>query len=296
MKINLSFLIVTILMAFMFNFSFSQEKTNQTTRHLMSLKHYKKKYKEDFEAQKDSLKYIYRNGDTLVLLENYIKPKGISVPYEYKDSTFLNLYKKIAFNSKHDSLIKKTHMKYWKNDVKIYFSNSVSKKVKKELINFAKEISEGIDSLNIYSVKEIEDSNYIIYFFGDYEYKSNMKNYKNSDYFISWKDYKIFDGAIKLDSNKFFNDKLRIYELKKMLLGSLGHFKFSSELDCDSYFSDCFSENKTFSLLDKELLSYHYSYGICKGTDLETFEEQHKQAKETLKKHNHKMSFFHPYE
>jgi hypothetical protein len=34
---------------------------------------------------------------------------------------------------------------------------------------------------------------------------------------------------------------------------------------------------------DLEILKYHYSYGICKGTDLIVFEKNHKDAKETLK-------------
>jgi hypothetical protein len=35
---------------------------------------------------------------------------------------------------------------------------------------------------------------------------------------------------------------------------------------------------------DLEILKYHYSYGICKGTNLETFEKNHSDAKQHLRK------------
>jgi hypothetical protein len=42
-----------------------------------------------------------------------------------------------------------------------------------------------------------------------------------------------------------------------------------------------------------EIIKYHYSYGICKGTNLETFENQHKKAKALLKETGHKLYFLH---
>jgi hypothetical protein len=47
-----------------------------------------------------------------------------------------------------------------------------------------------------------------------------------------------------------------------------------------------------FGKKDLEILKYHYSYGICKGTDLIVFEKNHKDAKETLKG-NSKIEFIH---
>jgi hypothetical protein len=44
--------------------------------------------------------------------------------------------------------------------------------------------------------------------------------------------------------------------------------------------------------LDFEIIKYHYSYGICKFTDLETFEENHTHAKEAIK-NGGKMFFTH---
>lgn len=285
-----------ILIIFFSLNSFSQQKKNESVPHkniYIPLKIYKKEFKKPLTKQ-DSLNFKFSDSDTLVLVKNYIRPKGVSVPYEYKDSTFLHYYKKIAFNHKNDSLSKKTTMKYWKDDIKIFFSKSVSRKTKKEFMDFAESIDKKIDSLTVFEVKRVEDSNYIIYYFNDFEYESRMVNYKNSDYYMYWNGKnQIYRNTIKLDSKLFFNEKLRLYELKKFFLKSLGHFNFISDFDCSSYFSNCYSKEKTLNLLDIELLKYHYSYGICKGTDLETFEEQHKIAKETLKKHNHKINFFH---
>jgi hypothetical protein len=43
---------------------------------------------------------------------------------------------------------------------------------------------------------------------------------------------------------------------------------------------------------DLEILKYHYSYGICKGTDLIVLKKNHKNAKETLKG-EFKIEFIH---
>lgn len=283
-----------LLIAFSIN-SYSQHKGDVLRHVYISLKQYKKKYKKPL-TKNDSLNFIYRDNDTLVQVKNYIKPKGTSVPYEYKDSTFLYYYKKVAFNHKNDSVSKKTSMKYWKNDIRIFFSKSISKNTKKELMSFAKNISSQIDSLKISEVKKVEKSNYIVYYFGDYDYESRMANNKNTDFYIYWRQNKIYRGAIKIDTKVFFNEKLIIYKIKELFFKTLGYFKFIDDFNCESYFSNCYSPHKKMSELDLELLKYHYSYGICKGTDLETFEEQHKKAKELLSKNkNNRMRFFHEY-
>lgn len=50
----------------------------------------------------DSLGFDIKDGDTLVYVNRIPKTqdKGVKVPYEYKDSTFLELYKNIVFNKK----------------------------------------------------------------------------------------------------------------------------------------------------------------------------------------------------
>ncbi|MFD0988790.1 hypothetical protein ACFQ1R_01660 [Mariniflexile jejuense] len=286
MKINTLF---CLIFNFIFSLSFSQNLEKKVEqRHFISLKYYKLKYKEPL-TKEDSLNFQYRNNDTLVLIKNYLEPKGVRVPYEFKDSTFLHYYKKVAFNHKNNLYSTKTSMKYWKKDIRIFFSKSIKKSTKKDFIPFVKNISDQVDSLNIFIVKKAKDANYFIYNDGDYEYEENLKNNKNTNYYIYWKQNKIYKGAIKLYPDDIsLEDKMKDYFIQ-----SLGFFKLSNEFDCNSYFSNCASEKKTLTNLDLEIIKYHYSYGICKGTNLETFENQHKKAKELLKETGHKLNFLH---
>ncbi len=286
--------LLPILLVFLFSInSHSQKHTTKKT--YMKIGEYKKIHKTPL-IRKDTLNFRYHKNDTMVLIENHIRPKGINVSYEYKDSTFLHYYKKVAFNHKSDSVNKNTKMKYWKDGIKIFFSSSVSKQTKKDLMSFAKSVASHIDSLSVSEVRKVENSNYIIYFSGDYEYESRLANRKTSDYLYWNKKNQIYKASKKLDPDRYFNEKLRLYEMKKYFITSLGYFKKIDDFSCESYFSNCYSKSKKITVLDIELLKYHYSYGICKGTDLETFEGLHKRSKETLKKHNIKVNFFHPYE
>ncbi len=268
--------------------------TDTIVKTFVPIKTYKQKFTEHL-TKKDSINFKFKDNDTLVLVDQFL-PKGIYVPYEYKDSLFLNYYKKIAFNHKKGEFSYDTRMRYWKNGIKIFFSKDISKNIRKELMSFASEISKNIDSLNISRVNKLEKSNYVIYYKGSYEYESRMINNKNSDYHIRWakNNSQIFKGAIRLNTEHFYNDNLKLIKLKELFLKSLGHFIFIDEFECENYFADCNSEKKKFSNLDFEILKHHYSYGICKGTDLATFEEQHEKAKEILKKYNRKMNFIHP--
>jgi hypothetical protein len=285
-----------IIIFFLSTSSYAQKTHTTHKKHVyLTLNSYNQKYNTSFN-EIDTKLIILRAKDTLVLDENYVAPNGIKVPYEYQDSTFLQYYKKVAFNHLKDSISKKTKMRYWKDDIKVFFSKSVSNKTRKKLMSFTKTLAKDIDSLNIYETKKVEQSNFIIYYFGDYEYESSMVNNKSSDYSMYWNGKsQIYKNAIKLDSKAFFNEELRLYELKRLFLQSLGYFKFINDFDCESYFSNCFSVNKHLTELDLALLKYHYSYGICKGIDLETFEEQHRNGKESLKK-GHIMNILHPKE
>jgi hypothetical protein len=228
----------------------------------------------------DSLEYIVRNGDTLIQYAFKDDPNRIRVPFDYRDSTFLNYYIPIAFRLHKDTKdsLKESH-KYWRNDIKIFFGKHISKNLKKEFLSFAKKLDNTIDSLKIYPVKSLEASNYVIYTSEDYEYEPQMTNNKNSGYYVYWKkSNKIYKGAIKLNDEKQFNDRLKLYELKRHFVQSLGYFRYDDRLDCKHFFSNCYSPEKQLTALDLEILKYHYSYGICKGITLESFQEFHRQA------------------
>lgn len=290
-----------LLLAIIFFFSILTHQAQHKAKHKLnrsgvvyiSIKQYKRIYNKVL-TKSDSLNFKFRNNDTLVKVQNYKVPKGISVPYEYKDSSFLSLYKKVAFNHKNDSIDKKTTMKYWKKPIKIYFSKSINKKTKKEFLKFTQQISEKVDSLNISVVKKVEESNYIIYYNNDFEYESRMENYKYTDYYLHWnKKNQLYRCSLKINIDNNFNEKQRLYKLKDFFLRSLGRFKFTNDFNCESFFSDCYSDQKKLSAFDFELLKYHYSYGICKGTTLEIFENQHNNSKKTYKKTGHRIRFIH---
>ncbi|WP_431134449.1 hypothetical protein [Psychroserpens mesophilus] len=288
MKSIISFLIIVLLSLS----GFSQKK--QKSKHLryFPLETFKKNYNHTL-TKKDSLNFMIRDKDTLVLITENMKSIGTFVDYAYKDSIFLKHYKKVAFNHKNDSLDPTTTMKYWKNDIKLFFAKSVSRKEKKAILKFVKIISNNVDSLNIYEAKNHADSNYQIYYSTDYNYDSNLKNLKGADYWIYWNgDNQIYKGVVKINTEKYFSESLRIAKIKTLLFRSLGHFELSDEFDCRSYFSNCFSENKQITDFDYELLRYHYCYGICKGTSLNTFEIQHEDIKKILNEDHHAIYRF----
>lgn len=269
--------------------SFSQSDTRKVNSLYVPYKYFKEYY-----MKKDSLGFRLLEKDTLVLVRKFIKPKGIGVPYEAKDSTFLEIYKSVAFQPIKKKNSNTSPMKYWKREIKIYFTSNISKKVKKELFNFSKIMDRAIDSLNITKVKNIENANYIVYTDNDFEYEENLKNVSTAGYYINWnKKNQITKGHIKLNTSNLFSDLLQFQKIKEQFILSLGWFKLNKNLDCTSYFSDCFSDKKKLNKLDFEILKYHYSYGICKGTTMSVFEEQHKLAKKALEKPHSQYIIYH---
>lgn len=285
--------ITLFIFSFCFSLSLFAQNNPELKNYFIPLNQYHKRFQKPL-TKKDSLNFIYREADTLVLINGDFKTKGTSVPYEYKDDNFLDIYSKVAFNNNVDSLKNKTTMKYWKEDLSIFFSKSVNKKTKKEFIKFSKEVLKHIDSISFKVVKKVEDSNFIIYYSGDFEYESRMRDYKNSDYYISWNGKnQLYRQSIRLNADHYFNVELRLRKLKEFFIKSLGQFKFDNSLDCENFFSGCYQENIELTKLDIEILKYHYSYGICKGTNYKIFIEQHKKAKEILKKKNSRIIFQH---
>lgn len=282
-----------------FTFSLNSQKIERKTRKRVYLKisDYKKKYpNKPIEFVKGNYQ-IFEN-DTLILIDNEEFSNRISVPYEVKDSTFLEIYKDVVYMKYIKPQAKfKTKMKLWKDEIKIFFPKKTDKKIKKSLIKFSKTLSKEVDSLKISVVKNIEDSNYIIYqlddknnfkyepkikdsIIGYYTYWNNKGELNNCRLQIDLRKYKSLDKAIELAKNYFFR--------------SLGYFSSTRLLDKEALLSYKYASNKKITEIDLEILKYHYSYGICKFTDLKTFEENHKRAKATLKK-GHKAMFSHHY-
>jgi len=257
-----------------------KQHTFKIERSYMNIKTFRKIQKRAL-TKTDSLNFMYKDNDTLVLLTQKDEGKLVSVPFEYKDKNFLKIYKSVAFKKSNDK--KKSYQRYWKEPLRIYLSESISKKRKTNFINFANKITKGIDSLQVRFVKNLNDANFVIYQKGDFEYEKYLKNL-NNDYYIWWDQNKINKGFIKIDPEINFNDNLYGEVLNKLFIKTLGRFEFTNLIDCSNYFSNCDTSSKKFSKLDYELLKYHYSYGICKGLDEESFDGFHARANEHKKK------------
>ncbi|QXP59085.1 hypothetical protein [Olleya sp. HaHaR_3_96] len=283
------------------NCSYAQKKVTHTiTKSYIPLKEYQKRNKEPLSKQ-DSLNLIEKDGILLILMKENIafNKKGTSVPYTYKDDSFLAKYTKISFFHKNNIYNDSTTSKYWKKPIKLFFGKNIPNKTKKSFLHFAKNIVNQVDSLQLYVVKKVEDSNYIIYYSSNYEYESRMSNNTYSDSYIHWKNTgsQIYKGAIRIRDDKLFNETLRLHKMKTLFVQTLGYFTFDNQLDCENFFSGCHQDPVNLTKFDIEIIKYHYDYGICKGTDLSTFIEQHKDAKKLLQKNpNNKMTFFHTFE
>lgn len=255
-------------------------KNSKDKRVFITIDEYVNIFKKEPDLS-DPANYFIVHGDTLVGVENLnIKV----VPFEYKDPDFLKTYKKIAFNDISKSKDGKTRLKYWKNGIKIYFSESVPISTRKTIKRFADEISKGIDSLHISFKTNINEANYVIYLNGDFEYNSSLEN-SDADYYLYWNGKnQITKGYIKINPVVFFNETLMTEKMKELFIQSLGHFKKTDKLNCSSFYSICTEGGKKFSVLDREILKYHYSYGICKGIDEETFDNLHENANNIRKR------------
>lgn len=282
--------ILIVVLAFCFHSSMSQELISMK-RSYISLKSYKKLYKTTL-TKNDSLNFLYKDGDTLVLLDEGKKRRGSRVAFEPKDSTFLESYKKIAFRQT-KGVNKDETMKYWKEELKIFFSETASDSLKNDFKKFVKRIDRQVDSLSISFVNEIEDSNYVIYFFGDKEYEPGLKNIRDSNLYLYWNGRnQIYKARVKLKVNPLTNDTSKLPLLKHFFINTLGYFGVSNQFGCNSIYSNCITPKDKLSKRDLEILRYHYSYAICKGTTLKEFERIHKKGNELLDK-NQKYYILH---
>ena len=256
----------------------AQNQPRKVTKQYIRIKNYRTIYSMK-TVNLDSVEHKFYQGDTLILYNPKPDPNKVLVPFDFRDSTFLDYYVPIAFRASGEKDSLNNSMKYWHEDIKVYFSTNIHKKVQKEFSQFTQFISTNVDSLDIRVVKKLEESNFIVYTSDDYNYESKLADNSNSDYYIYWNaQNQIHKGAIKLHSEDAFNNNLKIAQLKVLFLQTLGHFKLDKRLNCKHYFSNCYDPNKEFTQLDLELLQYHYSYGICKGITLKSFRSFHSES------------------
>jgi len=247
-----------------------------------------KMYVEKIGKITDTTEFIYRDKDTLVLIPNgydlYNGKKSVRVEYEPKNSTFLNIYKNVVYNTGR-SRSDEERMRYWKDDIKIYFDKSVPVSHTKELMQFADRISSDVDSLNISRNFIPEKANFLVYYLDQEhttDYEPRIGNTKGG-YYISWNGkQQIYDGKLKINTELLRSENIQLEHLKYHFFKSLGHFKSSRQLNCESYLSAC-NTNRVITPIDIEILKYHYSYGVCKGTDLKSFTDLTDSMNEKLK-------------
>ncbi len=284
----------------LFNFSNKKHKNpkNYSTS-FTSLKHFELKYKR-LPTSEDIKILNIRNNDTLIQIPN--DDNYVSVKYEIKDSTFLEVYKGIVYQKyqKNKSENKKAYMRYWKKHIKVYFSSDFDKKIKKDLKILFKNLTEKVDSLTIKTVNNIEKSNYIIYDLKDntsYDYDIRISKNEDVGYYLNWnRKSQIIRGTLQLNYQKVTDESVIADRVKLYFIKSLGHFKNTKLLDCSSIFSTCYKGTLSeLSQTDLEILKYHYSYGICMGVSLTAFEKLHKKVQSNLKKKpNSTPHFLHP--
>lgn len=239
-------------------------------------------------TKKDSLSFLIRGNDTLVEVpedfEGFSSRNGVEVEYEPKDSAFLEIYKNVAFGNQRENFDPSKTMKLWKDDIKILFDSTVPPEQRIAFMDFAEEISSGIDSLTIYETKDRAESNYFIYYRDSedaFDFEIRIKN-ASGGYYVNWnKKQQLYRGVLKINTYYIKSPKHQFNNLKYHFLKSLGTFSDSEDLPCESYFSNC-PVNREFTEMDYQILKYHYSYGVCKGVNMETFEGLHRNMKAKL--------------
>lgn len=263
---------------------------------LMNYKSYKE-YKKLKDNKIDSLGFSVEKGDTIIQVRGY-EIKGVQVAYEEKDSIFLERYKQLVFNKKYQKKENKLlpRMRTWKNEIKIYFDQSVNTYNKKKLTDFLQYIDKEVDSLKISFVKIKNESNYLIYSIeSSNDVNLDPRILNKEGYYLQWNGKQnIYACSLKINNQLDLSKEEILTNTKILLVKSLGYFYNDYDnSNCTSYLSACKSDNKEFDERDLEILKYHYSYGICKGSDIETFEKNHKDAQDALKRGSVKMYFIH---
>lgn len=244
----------------------------------ITIDHYRELYDPNFSiTDSTTIDYHFPNNDTIISLNKYIPiPKDLELPFA-KDPNFLNYYRRITNQQNKDRIKSTVTKKYWNDPIKIFFSDEIPNRVQRKLIRFTDEIADEIDELEISRVQHIEDANYIIYTFNDFEYESALAKNKKTSYYQFWENNcEIYKTAVKIDQSIFFNDQLLLGKLKSFFIQNLGYFSLSDSFQCESYFSNCYSPQKQLLKIDLEMIKYHYSSTNPDG-DFDIFFEEVKE-------------------
>ena len=228
---------------------------------------------------------------------SFIRDGMVQVPYEPKSDEFLDRYMEVVFRrSKTLDSLNKTRMRLWKESLRVFMDPSVPKEDRDSFEEFAQRLDKEVDSLSIEFVEHPKSSNYRIYYTNQEftnEYEANLIGSIQS-YYIYWDGYKINKGFLKINSERISEPMVRQKLMQWRFFQSLGHFTLQDDLPCEDYLSSCFNVEKELSAQDLEVLKYHYSYGICKGTRVLEFRAQHERARESLEENpNNKYYFVH---
>ncbi len=261
----------------------AQIPTGNDKDYYMSLKTFRGKVSDTISLE--HLRYRIIKGDTVIPYKRSFGKDSLDlnkVKYILKDTTFLDIYKSIAYRSVDKN---EPRHRFWSDDIIIYFGESVSNYYQRKMRKFIRNNLMNIKHLNIKTTHKLENSNFVIYFDGDFEYEGRLKgNYKKRmNYHTYWTGSDIDKVTLKLIP-KFYSGKDAILaDLLRGFVINLGYFNKSSELGCDSVFSNCYELVEDLNVIDKEILTYHYSRGFCVGMDLKSFEEQDASAREFYK-------------
>lgn len=240
-------------------------------------------------TKQDSLNWVFYNNDTLVPVQGFPSDEAnaVRVPYEPRDEAFLRKYKKVVFGHT-EELQEKSTIKIWKEEIRLFFDPSVPGEHKEELLKFSEKVSSGVDSLRITEVQERAKSNFLVFYRNseeDFDQEQRISNNSNSGYYVSWnRKQQINRGVLKINAYKISHRKDQLDLLKYHFFKALGYFYFSPEIPCKGYLSGCRVKRKLIPE-DLEILKYHYSYGMCKGINLNSFEEIHRNSKASLREH-----------
>lgn len=197
-----------------------------------------------------SIRFIAK--DTLVHLPSLTTSRDdlVSVPFDYRSPEFVSLYKTVGFRDSNvkDSL--KGRMRYWKDEIRVYFSDEVDRSDVKGLQRFALQLAQDVDSLKIRVVKNLSESNYVVYYKDNYDYEPRINKKSDLDFYTYWNGGYLNKTFLRISKTRYFNDAERLQQLKYYFFKSLGYFGTTRELDCGSYFSSCSDVNSYVTKLD----------------------------------------------